>query len=473
MAKRVRVYLVTTAILLASFSSAANAAVKAGASCTKPGAISTSNGYKFTCIKSGKKLNWNKGVKVANPKPTIVSTPTSVPTATPVPTPSFVITPTTSLADVSTCKLNRPNGQNGISLGFPIFPERVKGPIIRALIMPVDFPDLIATTDPALDYKEMTLQISKWYSTLSGNRVKFEWVIYPKYIRMPQTVASYNVGARTGTGYGTYHDESIRAGDAYIDFSKFDLVVIGAPPNVKSEQISTSPAFPVSAGGGIKVDGVEVLNSTMTAEDSMRVQQDRPGWKLIAHEIGHLMGLMDLYNVHSTMDASGKPPTDEQQFKFMGGFAMMNHVHGNAPTFTAWEQWLLGFVPDSQIRCIASGSDESTHLIAPIELTTDSPHAVVISLSETKRIVIESRRSIGYDIALGSSNEGALVYMVDITKSSGDGPISIIKKPDVKSPLLYDALLKKGESITYENYKITNLASDKNGDTIRVEKVAA
>ena len=41
-----------------------NAAVKAGSSCSKVGATSTVSGKKYTCIKSGKKLVWNKGVTV-------------------------------------------------------------------------------------------------------------------------------------------------------------------------------------------------------------------------------------------------------------------------------------------------------------------------------------------------------------------------------------------------------------------------
>ena len=42
----------------------ANAVVKAGSSCSKIGATSTVSGKKYTCIKSGKKLIWNKGVTV-------------------------------------------------------------------------------------------------------------------------------------------------------------------------------------------------------------------------------------------------------------------------------------------------------------------------------------------------------------------------------------------------------------------------
>ncbi len=47
----------------------AQAAVKAGASCKKAGLTSTVAGKKFTCVKSGKKLVWNKGVAVVTTNP--------------------------------------------------------------------------------------------------------------------------------------------------------------------------------------------------------------------------------------------------------------------------------------------------------------------------------------------------------------------------------------------------------------------
>ena len=42
----------------------ANAAAKAGAKCTQAGNTEVVLGKKYTCIKTGKKLVWNKGVKV-------------------------------------------------------------------------------------------------------------------------------------------------------------------------------------------------------------------------------------------------------------------------------------------------------------------------------------------------------------------------------------------------------------------------
>jgi len=47
---------------------------KSGATCTKAGSSSVVKNVKFTCVKSGKKLVWNKGVKVSA-KPTTKQTP--------------------------------------------------------------------------------------------------------------------------------------------------------------------------------------------------------------------------------------------------------------------------------------------------------------------------------------------------------------------------------------------------------------
>ena len=72
----------------------ATAAIKAGTSCKKAGQTSTYAGKKYTCVKSGKKLVWNKGVTVVKPTPVITPTPFVTPTPTPTPTPTQTPTPT-------------------------------------------------------------------------------------------------------------------------------------------------------------------------------------------------------------------------------------------------------------------------------------------------------------------------------------------------------------------------------------------
>lgn len=86
---------VTVALLLAITTPLQAATPKAGAKCTKAGATATAANKKFTCIKSGKNLFWNKGVAIkaaSKPKPAATSSP--IPAATPTPTPAATTTPT-------------------------------------------------------------------------------------------------------------------------------------------------------------------------------------------------------------------------------------------------------------------------------------------------------------------------------------------------------------------------------------------
>ena len=70
--------MVIASLALSLLGPSAIAAVKAGGACKKPGDTVVDSGYKYKCIKSGKKLIWNKGVKVVTstvkPTPTTAST---------------------------------------------------------------------------------------------------------------------------------------------------------------------------------------------------------------------------------------------------------------------------------------------------------------------------------------------------------------------------------------------------------------
>ena len=62
--KKILIALVVSVLTLTNAPSSF-AAAKAGAKCTKVGATEVVGSLKFTCIKSGSKLTWNKGTKVA------------------------------------------------------------------------------------------------------------------------------------------------------------------------------------------------------------------------------------------------------------------------------------------------------------------------------------------------------------------------------------------------------------------------
>jgi hypothetical protein len=96
MAKKKRVALFSLiTVTISLFSNPASAAVKAGSPCPKVGKVSATASKTFTCIKSGKKFVWNKGVAVA--KPVAVA---PAPTASAEPAATKVPALPTSFADL-------------------------------------------------------------------------------------------------------------------------------------------------------------------------------------------------------------------------------------------------------------------------------------------------------------------------------------------------------------------------------------
>ena len=92
---------------------------------------------------------------------------------------------------------------------------------------------------------------------------------------------------------------------------------------------------------------------------------------------------------------------------------------------------------------------------------------MMIPLSETMAIAVESRRPIGIDSKLAKS--GALVYVLDTSKLSGYGPLVVQSNtPQEEDQWLTQAPLSSGESILVEGYEIQVVNASDKSDTIKV-----
>ena len=93
--------------------------------------------------------------------------------------------------------------------------------------------------------------------------------------------------------------------------------------------------------------------------------------------------------------------------------------------------------------------------------------AVIVPISPSKVVVIESRRPEGVDKNLKKS--GALVYLVDSSIQSGYGPVRVY--PAEKSdPRRLESPRAVGESITVEGVTITVRSSTNDGDEVEVRR---
>ena len=120
------VFLLSASLVMPS---SAFGAIKSGTACKPVNSVKTSNGMKFTCIKSKGKLVWNKGVVVAKPvasptpstEPSSSPTPSAMPSSEPAsPTPSSTASDVV-VKDVTAGAFCTPAGASGLTkTGLPV-----------------------------------------------------------------------------------------------------------------------------------------------------------------------------------------------------------------------------------------------------------------------------------------------------------------------------------------------------------------
>jgi M6 family metalloprotease-like protein len=273
---------------------------------------------------------------------------------------------------------------------------------------------------------------------------------------MSKNSTEYVAGGWTFLNHRDYITEAAKLADADVDFSKTDSLIILANPDASGIG-NSGPAFAAIRKNGITLDGKYISNGATSAYDLNY-------WKSIwlNHEVSHTLGLVDVYASTQSNSANRY-----DGFRYTGEFSYMgfSSYEGNAPSLFAFERWNLGWIDDSQIKCLKDAT--ATVLISPVQ-ATGGVKAVVIPISRTKALVIESRRALGIDKNIAKS--GALVYVVDSSIQSGLGPVKVYPSEVSSDPRYLLAPRSVGESVTVEGYTITVNSSDEKGDVVAVKR---
>ena len=429
--------LIFLSVLIASLSLPlvpANAAVKAGSICKKIGVNSVASGKTYTCSKSGKKLVW----KISSQK---------IDTSKPF-TPLANLSDAALFSNLDKCKIIDGDPQTtNMTAGFPIPDGRIdliKG--AKMQIIGVDFPDKIGgTKSPKELNQNLTSSVEKFWTAQSTNPVKFEWNWSADWVRMPNSINSYSLGGSFFQGkfnpdaYFNFAKEIISKTDSNIDFTGVNFLFIVFPSGIKNEEIGT---FLVHTQGTYSTREGNIFNLIMAGGDYNSAST-------YIHEFGHALGLTD---IRDTLDV-GNQKSDGMYYDIMN--------NSTYPELLVWHRYLLGFLENSQIHCINS-TDTSTHWLVPVASVSKQVKGIVIPLSSTEAVIVESRRAIGFDTALSSRSDlvGAVVYTLDS------------KIPYRRTPVKVAQVLKNSDSVNVSGYKITVVESGEFGDVVKIEKVA-
>jgi M6 family metalloprotease-like protein len=347
------------------------------------------------------------------------------------------------------CKLPVAAATN-VALGFPKMADRLRSTgSVNMIVLFVDFSDVQAKGKPEELFAMVSPGAEKYYKDISYGRMNLVLEPHLAWLRLSQPSAHYGEGLNSAEGHQTFIQEAVDLADSEVDFSKADSILVMAPP--QAEALTKGPAFAGSPDFGIHADGVVLANAVTSGSDLSFW-----GFLWLNHEMGHSMSLVDLY------DYNWNTPNYEDLGKFVGNFGLMDAIDGKSPEYFAFERWQLGWLDDDQIACQLT--NDATTTLSPIE-TAGNIKAVMIPVSETKVVVVESRRALGYDKAI--VKPGALIYTVDTSIASGQGPIVVYPILD-SDPHRDKSPLAVGESATVDGVTVTVLEATDNSDTVQV-----
>jgi M6 family metalloprotease-like protein len=425
----------------------ATAAIKAGASCKKAGQTSTFEGKKYTCVKSGKKLVWSKGVAIA--KATPVVTPTPTPTVEPTPTPTQMkpsnlstdssITASSDLTNLSVCKTTDLTTRSGGRNGFPR-PEGVLSGAVSPsiLFIPIVFSDTPSFTDADLNHAEETLkEVKDFYKTTSYGLVNINYQILEKskWIISDRSAESYGLtNPRPQQNNTDAVKELLSKVDPSVNFDLYDGVILETVryPGRGVGQSFSRQTFPTRNG----------IAKGVSLETSMAAGS----FQTLAHELGHaLFGLEDLYvflNDQRPSVPGGANPA--------GPWDLMSYP---AREFFGWSKFLNNWFESGQVRCLTNQS-VTVHYLDSLELINKQPKLLLINLQEGVTIGVEVRKHSRFNF------RGVLAYKVDSRINHGDGPITAEKE-----------LLYEGFSALIDGWRISALEEGLEGLLVKVEKV--
>jgi hypothetical protein len=254
----------------------------------------------------------------------------------------------------------------------------------------------------------------------------------------------------------------IAAVDAQIDFTGADAIIVVVPPGTPLANFQQgSLKDMVTNEGVIRVGTTEY---PLTIKDLKSVKFANfliPFWWI--HELYHSgVGLDDHY---------GDLKWDVNTEYGLGKWTLMTASGGD---LSAWEKWMLGFITDSQVHCIRP-VEPTTRWIAPSSVKSKEKKLIVVPLSQTKGIVIESIRAAGLYYKIPKLSEGVLIYEVDLAIEGHGLGLKLVlptnRNPNQQPFFLSQATFREGESIVSNGYRITIVESGSFGDVVKVEKV--
>jgi hypothetical protein len=447
-------HLALAIVVLLSLSSPVYAAApKAGSKCTKAGQTSTSAGIKYTCVKSGKKLVWNKGVALKKSEPAPVPSAETKAEVKNLLSSDPRITPFSVLTSMDICKTvdKTPDYAWGGKIlhrnGFPRPDTSVAGKkSAKILVVPIIFNDLpfreekiqrgqIFSSDVDLLNETIPL-IKESFKALSVQRFEVEIDVLPK--------SQWLVFNRDNPLSGVWGVDNFTTLMEIIEKEKPDFNFDG----YDTFAFISGNGLPGQMGlGSAQASHPRVKNSKSGFMNAILMLGGITNTTLWVHEFGHsLFSFEDLYLFSQA--SSGTTRQKLGDVSVPSKWDLMSD--SSKVSLLGWNKFLIGWLYDSEVRCI-SEQKSTIHYLSNRETSNDTK-LLTINLAPGVTLAAEAKNASGTD-------KGLLLYLIDTYTSHGEGPV-----------LTQNTLITKGQSKSWLGWQFNVLDSNEEGVLIEAVK---
>jgi len=363
------------------------------------------------------------------------------------------------------CRIPSLEGQRMMS-GFPMSPDRITSiGTVKAKVVYLDFLDYqLQEEGDVLKERFLALgnDINEYFFTNSYGKLMFDWDVHPVPLLMPKTVKDYELTiADYREGYYPTLEivyQMLELHRNEVDFTDVELIVVMFNPNVPFEYADVSPAHPVGRSHAFVTEQGDILNAVTIASD----WKDHE-WEKIAHEIGHTLGLLDLYDHEITGNWY-------DHHRHVGGFDIMGTLNQKNIELFGWNRYLMGWIDDSLILCLDTPSTPvliPLHSISSDAIQSSSFKMIVIPIGSHEVLIIEAKEQNNFCLTC----DGLLVYLVDSRIDGGRGSFKLLPINRSVDKMKNDAMIRINETFQTHSLQISLLRTSSSVYVVELTRV--
>jgi hypothetical protein len=364
----------------------------------------------------------------------------------------------------------------------------ILGPNYTLQFVPFQTPDYKVKSNPQKDYKDWIKAMEDVMNKQSDLPFNFKIIVPDKYFMIPNTLKSYDVGDHwlsTGStsGQNTHPDEAIpnylrlvqdvvAVADPAIDFSKSNHMWVVGPPNTKRKDLMNFNLFDSTIQTQEKlVRRLYVTDHPYNFDVGSREQNKKKYGNWVANY--KFNGSGALGQMHEWGHSSGTFTTFNQVFGQPNESMKWSIMFEKDSDWLALHKWILQMISEDQVRC-APKDKVTTHWLKPSTIKGGYEKLLMVPLSGSDYLAVESVRPYGYSYKIPKCQQGALVY---VASRYGQGwnektihvPSTTPKKKCPGQSISEKGALIKGDSVSYGGVKITVVEAGDFGDVIKIE----